>query len=99
VEHLNQKQIDYRISGSNLRLNFTTNLGNSAEESKEGQEVKVVAEVLSVNQHKNCVKFSYRDPVTKVDVTGAQAIQHFMSIRDAENLRMFCDTTYDDTAN
>lgn len=58
-----------------------------------------MAEVLHVSEHKNCVKFSYRDPVTKLDITGTQAIQHFMSIRDAENLRMFCDTTYDDAAN
>lgn len=95
VEYLYSKQIDYRISGSNLRLKFTTNLPSQSEESKEEQPVKVDIQVLSVDDHKNCVKFSYRDVNSKQDVSSNAAIQHFMSIRDAPALRMFCDTTFD----
>lgn len=96
VHHLQKESIFPRISGSKLRLEFNINAGAADEESKTEQEMTVRIEVLSVNERKNCVKFSYRDPVTKVDCPRPEAIRHFMSIRDAESLRMFCDTTFDD---
>lgn len=53
--------------------------------------------MLRVNDDKSCVKFSYRDPETKVDLSSSNdIISHFMGIRNAEELRMFCDTTYDE---
>ena len=102
VEFLNKKEIPYRISGSNLKLAFTTQIGAAsagAEESKEAEvrEVKCDIQVLKVNDNKSCVKFSYKDPVKKVDLnTSPDIINHFMSIRNEESLRMFCDTTYDE---
>ena len=77
-------------------LKFNINAGSTSEESKTEQEIQVRIEVLNVNERKNCVKFSYRDPVNKLDCPRPEAIRHFMSIRDAEDLRMFCDTTFDD---
>ena len=100
VDTLHKKQIEYRISGSSLRLKFETRFGPTpAEESKEGKPVKVNIQVLKVNDDKHCVKFSYRDPATKRDISGPDAIKHFMSLRDCTELRMFCDTTFEGDAN
>ena len=102
VEFLNKKNTPYNISGSNLKLNFTSQIGTAAsgaEESKEAEvrDVKCQITVLKVNDNKSCVKFSYKDPATKVDLnTSPDIINHFMSIRNEESLRMFCDTTYDE---
>lgn len=96
VDTLSKKDIAYRISGSSLRLKFTTNLEVSpGEESKEGQQVKVDIQVLQVSEDKHCVKFSYRNPTNKRDISGPAAIKHFISFRDSEQLRMFCDTTFE----
>merc|ERR1711990_1105200 len=103
VTYLQSKNIDYRISGSNLRLKFNTTIAVDAEE-EEGEEevkqaeqsVKVDIQCLKVNEHKNAVKFSYRDAETKRDVSSNAAVNHYISMRDAEALRIFNDTTYDE---
>lgn len=52
--------------------------------------------MLKVSDNKSCVKFSYVDPTSKVDLNkSSEVIQHFLSFRDAEQLRMFVDTTYE----
>ncbi len=90
-----------------MRLTFNTTIGGPVEESKEeaaaaqsqGKNVKVSIEILKVNDNKHCVKFTYKDPATKVDLNGntnPEIIKHFLSIRDEENLRIFCDTTFDE---
>jgi hypothetical protein len=44
------------------------------------------------------VKFSYRDPATKLDLPKSTDInQHFKEIRDSESLKMFNDATFDET--
>lgn len=61
------------------------------------QDVKVDIQILSVSENKSCVKFSYKDSSTKVDVSNNRdIINHFMGIRDAEELRMFCDSTFEE---
>lgn len=92
-----------------MRLKFVTNIAapapaqaaGSEEEKKEeapkGREVKVDIQILKVNDHKYCVKFAYKDPVTKLDLQASpDLVRHFMSIRDSTELRMFCDTTFDE---
>ena len=102
VEYLSKKSIAYHISGSNLRLNFEQRIGGNtegAEESKqdEGKNVKVDIQILKVDDNKHCVKFSYKDPQTKIGVSNnLDILNHFKSIRDDETLRMFCDTTYEE---
>lgn len=88
MTYLNSQQIAHRISGSHLKLNFTTQLAKAAssEEQKgeETRDVRVDIEILKVDDNKHCVKFSYKDPATKVDLGKSRdIIQHFMSIRDA----------------
>lgn len=96
VNFLGKSKVDYHISGSTLRLKFETSFAAPpTEESKEDKKCKVDIQVLKVNENKNCVKFSYRDLATKLDISGAQTIRHFLSIRDCEELRMFCDTTFE----
>lgn len=56
-------------------------------------------QILKVNDNKSCVKFSYKDPQTKVDINindNAAVFNHFRNIRDDDKLRMFNDTTYDE---
>lgn len=103
VEYLHSQNVVYRISGCNLRLKFETQLAAAAaadgEESKEaeGRSVKVDIQILKVNDSKCCVKFSYKDPSSKGYLNEqSEAISHFMSVRDAPSLRMFCDTTFDE---
>lgn len=108
TEYLYKNQADYRISGSTLRLKFTTTIAppaspeaaGSEEEKKEapnGRMVKVDVQVLKVNDNKHCVKFSYKDPEKKLDLQASpDLVRHFMGIRDSKELRMFCDTTFDE---
>lgn len=101
VEYLHTQNVAYRISGSSLRLKFETQMGARAEteetKAQEGRPVKVDIQVLRVNDYKCCAKFSYKDPSTKIDVNEqSEAISHFMSVRDAPSLRMFCDTTFNE---
>ena len=56
-------------------------------------------QILKLESGKHCVKFSYKDPETKVDVTindNSAIYSHFKSLRDDERLKMFNDTTYDE---
>lgn len=106
-----ENKCQVKISDTSLRLQFNTVLGGSNEESKaeenkaaasesQGKEVKVSIQILKVNDNKHCVKFTYKDPVTKVDLNGnknPEIIKHFWQLRDAEELRIFCDTTYDES--
>ena len=104
VDQLSKQNIAYRISGSNLRLKFTHKIGGNpagaeGEESKtsEGRDMNVDIQILHVSDNKHCVKFSYKDPATKVDISNnPDIINHFMSIRDNTALAMFNDTTYDE---
>lgn len=73
VEYLHKQGIAYRISGSTLRLKFETSVNPpaQAEESKEAPPAtnfKVDIQVLKVNENKSCVKFTYKDPVTKREI-------------------------------
>lgn len=52
-------------------------------------------EVLKVDDLKNCVKFTYRDPVTKHDIKNADTTMHFINMRDEAKLRIFCDSTFE----
>jgi len=53
--------------------------------------------VLEVDEHKHCIKFSYRDPESKLDLPKASDVNaHFKMLRDHESLRMFNDTTFDE---
>jgi len=89
-----------------LRCNFVEKIGGTAtpdegEESKqdEGKDVKVDIQILRLENSKCCVKFAYRDPETKVDVTindNPAIYSHFKGLRDNEGLKMFNDTTYDE---
>ena len=57
----------------------------------------VDVQILKVNENKHCVKFAYKHPEKKTDLGNSnEIIKHFMSIRNAESLRMFCDTTFDE---
>ena len=54
---------------------------------------------MKLESGKHCVKFSYRDPETKVDVNindNPAIYSHFLSFRDDVRLNMFNDTTYDE---
>ena len=104
VTYLNTKQIAHRISDSKLKLKFNTQLARAAasEEQKgdDTREVAVGIEVLKVDDNKHCVKFSYKDPATRLNLsTSRDIIQHFMAIRDAQELGFFCDTTFDEELN
>lgn len=102
VDYLKSKQIAHHISSESLRMNFIARIGSNAsteEESKEesSKEVKVDVQVLKVNENKSCVKFTYKDPTQKVDVRKTQdIINHFLSFRNADKLRMFVDTTFEE---
>jgi len=101
-----------KISGSTLRLQFNTTLGGNKEESNadenaaaaeeskaQGKDVKVSVQILKVNDNKHCVKFTYKDPQSKVILNGntnPEIIQHFWQLRNADELRIFCDTTFDE---
>lgn len=97
----------YRISDSSLRLKFTTTIAPAAkkenEENKEeapGRNVHVDVQILKVSDSKSCVKFSYKDPETKHSLQATtDLVRHFMSIRDQKDLRMFCDTTFDEVSH
>ncbi len=104
VNYLQKDNVQYRISGEKLSVKFEIEVANStaasAEESKTEEaprKVKVVISILKVNENKNCVKFAYTDPTTKADLNKMHTIvQHFIKIRDAEPLRIFCDTTFEE---
>lgn len=86
---LNNKGVQHRVSGTNMKTKYLTRL-------QDESEVEVQIEVLTVSDSKNCTKFNFRDPATKVDINNAAVIQHFMEVRDASELRMFCDTTFEE---
>ena len=86
--YLEKKEVEYRISGYSLKVKYVTRL--------DEKDVRVIIQVLSVNETKWCVKFTYRDVTTKQDIRGNSPILHFMSVRDDAHLRMFNDTTYDE---
>ena len=105
--YLDTKGAAYRISGSTVRLKYTTSIAPQTQapateeenkaEAPPSREVKVDVQVLKVNDHKSCVKFSYKDPNTKLDLPASpDLVRHFMQIRDSKELRMFCDTTFDE---
>jgi len=53
--------------------------------------------VLRVEDNKCCVKFSYRDLTSKLDLAKASDVnQHFKSLRDHMDLRVFNDATFDE---
>ena len=74
IEYLSKKQVDYFISSSSLRVKFNHRIGGTsqaaAEESKaaEGKDVKVDIQILKVNDNKSCVKFTYKDAASKVQI-------------------------------
>lgn len=86
---LNAKGVQHRVSGSTMKTKYMARLSDETE-------VEVQIEVLRVSDSKNCTKFNFRDPATKVDINSAASIQHFMEVRDAQELRMFCDMTFED---
>merc|ERR1712060_48432 len=96
VTYLQSKNIDYRISGSNLRLKFNTTIAVDAEEEEGEEEVKQAEQSVKVNDHKSAVKFSYRDTETKRDVHSNSSMNHYIEMRDAEPLKIFNDTTFDE---
>ena len=54
---------------------------------------------MGLENSKNCVKFSYKDPETKVDINindNPAIFSHFRGLRDNDRLKMFNDTTYDE---
>lgn len=99
---LQKRKIKNNISGDKLKLTFNAFVGGSSpeEESKDnnGREVSVAVQVLRVDDQKNCVKFSYRDPASKKDVRKTpDIIEHFLSFRNAPELIMFVDTTFEES--
>ena len=53
--------------------------------------------MLNVAENQNCVKFSYRDPTSKLDLPKATDINvHFKGIRDSESIKCFNDLTYNE---
>lgn len=95
LQHLTKMDINYRISGSSLRVKFLTKLGVCAE-NPAGTDVKVDVQVLKVSDLKNCVKFSYQNALTKCDIKNAETTLHFIRMRNESNLRIFCDATFED---
>jgi len=84
-----------QISGDNLALKFeatlpirATEAANNGEEEKkaeeeQGRKARVHVQVLRVEDNKCCVKFSYRDIASKLDLAKASDVnQHFKSLRD-----------------
>lgn len=93
------------ISGSTMRLKFDTTISAgqqpvAQEESKEapaGRNVKVDIQVLRVSEGKCAVKFTYKDPQSKNHLRQTpDIVNHYLGIRNAEPLKMFCDTTFEE---
>jgi hypothetical protein len=111
TNHLQGENVLYRIDDYKLKVKFEAQIPtskravpteeNKTEENKTEEpamrNVKVVIQVLSVGENKNCVKFKYTDPQTKADMNKVNTVvEHFIRIRDALKLRMFCDTTFEE---
>lgn len=89
-----------------MRLKFNTTISapqpEAQEESKEapaGRPVKVDIQVLRVNEGKCAVKFTYKDPSPEAKTHLRQTpdvVNHYLSIRNAEPLKIFCDTTFEE---
>jgi len=54
----------------------------------------VHCEVLKVSEGKSCILFNYCDPITKVDIYDNSTVEHFINMRNVEQLRMYCDATF-----
>lgn len=98
--HLKKQGVSPDVSGHKLRLKYSTQiqLEEAAEESKEAElkDVQVVVQVYEISASKRCVSFIYRDPATKVELTQNEMISHFLNVRNSEEIKPFCDTTYDE---
>lgn len=68
---------------------------NAASATATTSGVEVQCEILRVNAQKCCVKFSYLNPITKVDLYDSSSVQLFLNVRNSEELRIYCDTTFD----
>lgn len=87
VNHLNTTNTEYRISDKKLKLKIPITLS-------ENQAVQVAIRVLWVDEGKSCVEFSYNDAETKSAIMRTDKIIHFLSYRDADILKAFCDATF-----
>lgn len=87
VDHLDKTGAEYRISGEKLKLKLRVVLG-------ESQVVQVTVQVLAVSQGKSCVLFSYNDAESKSAIVRTDKTVHFLSLRDVEGLKAFCDATF-----
>lgn len=90
VMYLESNGVAPRISGSSLRLKFdhTINEPTQAEEESKsdesGRSVLVDIQVLAVDERKSCVKFSYKDPSSKLNLRHTPGlINHFLGVRDS----------------
>lgn len=87
MSHLDSTNTEYRISDKKLKLKIPIILG-------ESQAVQVAIRVLRVDQGKSCVEFSYNDAETKSAIVRTDRVIHFLSYRDADILKPFCDATF-----
>jgi len=80
---------EFRVSSNKLKIKYLESIG------KDGQVVEVHMEMLRVSDSTCCAKFGYRDPLIQADLYDHDTVKHFLSVRGNDNLRVFCDATFE----